>query len=108
MDCLAQMVAEEWLYSPKSDSGITYGHTDCVGVFRHPIFGYYSEEAYKKLTNIEGYSNAVIEAVMCGDENNPNIIGYVKIRELEESERLGGVFTHCGYFKTIDYSTWGY
>lgn len=161
LDCIAQMVTEKWQYSTRDEGGISYGHTDCVGVYRQTMYWYYSDNAYKSLnmnkTNVEGqygssvynkpyhglpgkgkitgdtefrigmalfrqsddkkwehvaiyvgdyfdgYTNAVIEAVECGDPDNKNIAGYVVIRELEESEEKNGSFTHFGYYKGIDY-----
>ena len=156
LDCLAQMVDEKWQYSTKKEGGIKYGHIDCVGVLRFPMYWYYKESSYEKwkmnATHVEGiynnavynkphsglegkgritentpftigmalfkkeqnkwehvaiyvgdyfdgYTNAVIEAVMCGDPLDSRISGYVVIRELSESETINGKFTHFGYLR---------
>ena len=147
-----------WEYS---ENACYYGKIDCVGVYRFPMYWYYSQNAYKSLgangTTVEylydhglyednmgevikkkglitdttvlvkgmalirygkkknkktgkwemaylhvaiyvgdyfsGIKNGVIEAVESG----------VVVREMEESERINGVFTHCGFFKGLSY-----
>lgn len=50
--------------------------------------------AYYVAGDFESYDNAVIESVEGG----------VVIRELSESERINGRFTHYGYLKGLDYT----
>ncbi len=161
LDCLAQMVDEKWQYSTKEEGGISYGHTDCAGIYRYIMHWYFSPSVNKELSMnkstvenqylysvfnhdtrtgipgkgklsddtemqigmalfrksgskwehvaiyvgdyFDGYANAVVEAVQCGDPNDSSIHGYVLIRELEESEAINGSFTHYGYYKGLAY-----
>jgi hypothetical protein len=62
-------------------------------LFRNPL-GADAHVAFYVGNSFEGYENAVIESVEDGEV----------IRELSESERINGRFTHFGYLKGLDYT----
>lgn len=64
-----------------------------MALFRNPL-GDDGHVAFYVGDSFEGYANAVIESVEGG----------VVIRELSESERINGRFTHFGYLKGLDYT----
>ena len=64
-----------------------------MALFRNPL-GKDGHVAYYVGDQIEGYKDAVVEAVLDG----------VVVRELSESEEINGEFTHYGYLKGLDYT----